>query len=104
MKRDPPSQAAKTINFKTAAAIDYFGPPEMNVAEQQRVVDTFYRATQTYRGISWSDWWYDRKVNVSCNMKSYGDDCGTDGIAFTVTEGDERYPLIVYCDSFFTDS
>jgi hypothetical protein len=54
------------FNFETRAAIDYWGPPSQNGPYRQRIFDTFYRATQTYRGVGRGDWWNNRYVWVVC--------------------------------------
>ncbi|KAJ5232833.1 hypothetical protein N7468_005789 [Penicillium chermesinum] len=90
---------SRYLDFSSAAAIDYWGPPEHNVQWRQRVFDTYIRATRTYRGLGWSDWWSNRYVQISCG--------GLEGacessIAYTMIENDP-YPSITYCERFFTD-
>jgi hypothetical protein len=89
----------KTINFQTQAAIDYWGPPSLNVPYRQRIFDTLYRATQTYRGTGWSDWWNNRYVTVFCH--DVYNTCGTSP-AYTVTKN-VLYPQMVFCPAFFAN-
>lgn len=87
------------LDFDTVAAIDYFGPLEQNAQWRQRIFDTFARATQTYRGWGWSDWWHGRYISVSCgHREGYCENA----IAFTTIENDP-YPSITYCARFFDE-
>lgn len=86
------------INFDTVAAIEYFGPPDKNTKWRQRIFDTFYRATTTYRGWGLSDWWYQRYVQVGCDDVA-GACQGSE--AYTYQRGGKFFPYIVYCPRFF---
>jgi len=85
----------KYIDFGSQAAQDYWG---LSSPYQQRIFDTLYRATQSYRGSGWSDWWNSRYVNVACSESSKA--CGT-GPAYTVTDRGDTYPTIIFCPTFF---
>lgn len=87
------------INFDTVAAIEYFGPPNQNTKWRQRIFDTFYRATNTYPGWGWSDWWYQRYVEVAC-----GKPTGTCASSFAYTQNwvsKSTKSRITYCPKFF---
>jgi len=85
----------KYIDFGTQAAQDYWG---LSSPYQQRIFDTLYRATQTYRGSGWSDWWNERYVTVTCTDLLQS--CGTSP-AYTITHNGDKYPTIVFCPTFF---
>ena len=91
-----PNANSKTVIFNTKAAIDYWGPTKKNGAYQNRIVNTFYRATQTYRGFGWSDWWYNRYVDVGCD---FNNSCPAGRFAWTESNG--TYPRMKYCKPYF---
>lgn len=90
-----------TIDFFSQAAMDYFGDPIANTKYQQRIIDTFYRATIAYRGRGWSDWWNDRYVDVTCT--DVHNECGPTTPAYNVYDPKLQYPQIVYCPVFFSE-
>ncbi|KAI0399268.1 hypothetical protein F4802DRAFT_612495 [Xylaria palmicola] len=85
-----------TINWNSAAAIDYFGSPEDNPPYRERILRTLVLSSEAYRGWGWSDWWSDRYVTVTCKV----DKCGTSP-AWTRNDENQKYPLINYCPTFF---
>ena len=89
----------KEVDFHTQAAVDYWGPPYRNCPFQQRIFNTLYRATQSYRGSGWDDWWHNRYVFVNC--KDFENHCVETSPAYTVTRSNRPYPDIVYCQPFF---
>lgn len=96
----------KYINFETQAAIDYFGVPSDSAPYQEEIFDGFFRASQSYPGWGFSDWWNDRRVEVHCDdiLKSLKgkEGCGEDAVAYTITDPANLYPYIVYCPRYFS--
>jgi hypothetical protein len=95
----------KYIDCETQAAIEYFGPLQANLGHRQCIFDTFFRATQAYRGWGWSDWWNRRYIEIHCD--DIKGDCDGKVVAYyhnkTKSKADEnlQYNVIVYCDVFF---
>ena len=88
------------INFRTHAAIDYWGPFSKSAPHQEKIFNTLDRATRTYRGSGWSDWWNDRYIWNYCRDLSSG--CTDTSPAYTRTSNTKLlYPEIVYCPAFF---
>lgn len=85
------------IDFSTFAAVDYFGPAHANKKWRPRILETFIRATLSYRGIGWGDWWSNRYVKVACQA-----DVGTCKGALAHTDASTKpYQTITYCGMFF---
>lgn len=90
------------INFDSVAAIEYFGPPKHNAKWQQYIFDTFYRATKSYRGWGFSDWWYNRYIQINCGQPGQDDDDCYRTYAYTDLRNKGRaIPSITYCPLFF---
>ena len=64
-------------------------------------MDTLIRATATYRGWGWSDWWNDRYVDVHCDDPAKA--CSDSSAAYTYTPdaADGKHPRVVYCPAYF---
>lgn len=59
------------------------------------------KAASAYPGWGLSDWWNDRKVQLSCIDE--GNECGGNSAAyFYSSKHDYGYPLVVFCPEFFT--
>jgi hypothetical protein len=91
---------SRYIDWKTRAALDYWGPRTTNAPWQEVIFDTFVRATQTYSGIGWDDFWANRYVFVRCDDPA--NDCGETSPAYTLSSPtNATYPTINYCPPFF---
>ena len=90
------------VDFTTEAAIDYWGPTDLNAPYQQKIFDTLYRATQAYRGWGWDDYWANRRVTVLCHDTS-DSECAGSSPAYTQSESNQLYPVIIFCPPFFNN-
>jgi len=92
-------ESGKYVAFDTQATVDCWSIPDKNGPYQQRIFDTFYRATHAYRGSGWSDWWNDKYVFVFC--RDVDNSYKENSVAYTVTNFSNAYPEIIYCPNFF---
>ena len=98
------SKNGKTINFRTKAAIDFFGPSKTNAPSQQYIINTFWRATQAKPGLGWSDWWHNPYVYNSCSGGK--EDCARENVIAYTDKGSGilyQYPKIHHCDPYFNN-
>lgn len=69
-------------------------------------------ASQSYPGWGWSDWWNSRYISIACKPMTGYDGCNSprspnspaynDFAWFSqAPDGETRYPLIVFCGTFF---
>ena len=118
--------AKQKINFKTQAAIDYFGPYSQNAIYQENITsnsplllllaETVFMTdflkdvliNMAWRG-GWGDWWYDRRVILTCqDIKSICNKPGNAGLlaaSYYKPEPQDpahyNYPTLVFCPVYF---
>ena len=117
--------ARQQISFKTQAAMDYFGPYSQNGIYQASITgnsplillfaetvfmtdvlkDVFINMA---RSGGWGDWWYDRRVILTCeDVKSDCNKPGNGGLAAYYYKPAPQdpvyyyYPTIVFCPLYF---
>lgn len=90
-----------TIPWNSAAAIDYFGPPDQNSFYREHILRTLVLSSEAYRGWGISDYWNERYVTVTCNDPD--NDCLSTSVAYTSTGSSLKYPRINYCPPFFAN-
>ncbi|KAI9758934.1 MAG: hypothetical protein M1840_003623 [Geoglossum simile] len=99
---------AEQIDWNSAAALEYWGPPEYTEPYRDRITQNYVRAVADEGW--WGDWWYDRYIEVHCDDLS--DNCnftrpdGTEARAAAYMYnsggfGGNTYPIFNFCPGFF---
>lgn len=83
----------ETIDWNSAAALEYFGPPSRNEPYRAQIIDDYQKAGLAYS--RWGDWWKDRYVQLRCTNER------SDAVAYTENNKDDKYSRITFTASYF---
>ncbi|KAJ7090103.1 hypothetical protein C8R44DRAFT_990745 [Mycena epipterygia] len=95
------SAVAKDINWNSAGALEFFGPPGNNKVFQKRIQDNFARAAVYQPG--WLDWFKNSYVEIHCDDPLHLCPCNFgQTLAYTRNDwGKYGYPMVNFCPQLF---
>jgi len=90
------------IDFNSAAALEYLGPPGLNIDQRSQIQAVFANAATVYPGSILNP--FKLYIRVRCNDPFERCPCGTGTLtayARNKDPEDSRYPFVNFCPRFF---
>jgi hypothetical protein len=102
---------AEQVDFNSAAALEYWGPPQYTQPYRDRIINNYVRAVADHGAVG--DWWYDRYIEIHCDDLAPRNGCffrkpdGSQGqaAAYMFNSGGfngNTYPIMNFCPGYFS--